>query len=65
MIIYAHVNTGYVGCDRREEIEIYDDDIEGMNEQQRNDYIDEVVREWMFDQIEWGWSLTPPERRRR
>lgn len=47
-LINVYVRNGLVGCDRRDQIEIE----EGMSD----DDIDETVKDWMFEQIEWGWS---------
>jgi hypothetical protein len=49
MKVKAWVSMHLVGCERREEIEIED----GTSE----DEIEEAVREWMFEQIEWGYDL--------
>lgn len=43
--IKAFVSMGLVGCKREEIIEVENDDD-----------IDEAVREWMFNEIEWSWE---------
>lgn len=45
MKIKAFVSMGLVGCKREEIIEVEEDDD-----------IDEAVREWMFNEIEWSWE---------
>lgn len=48
MRVKAYVNTGFVGC-RHEEVLEFEDDA-------TDEEIEEWVREWMYDRIEWGWS---------
>jgi hypothetical protein len=54
MIIYAYVSMGLVGCKRKEEIEIEDENL-------TDEDIDDFVKQWMYEQIEWGWSREKPK----
>jgi hypothetical protein len=56
MKVKAFVHLGLAGCTCRESIEIDDDELGEMSEDERGKYIDEIVRDWMFEQIEWGWE---------
>lgn len=48
MKVKAYVTMGLVGC-KREEILDLDDDLSDED-------IDESVKEWMFNVIEWSWK---------
>lgn len=47
MIIKVFVSLGLVGCRVEDEIEI-EDDLSDLD-------IEEVVREWKDEQVEWSW----------
>lgn len=47
MIVEWVCNTGFAGCDYKEEIEVDDN--------ATDEEIDEIVREEVFGVIEWGW----------
>lgn len=51
-VIYSH----YVGADIEEEIEIEDAELEGMNEEEQDNYLNKAVREWMLQTVEYGWE---------
>jgi hypothetical protein len=55
--ISVYVGTHYVGSEVEDEIEIPDEELEGKNEQEQDDLIDEYAREWMFNNIDWGWEI--------
>jgi stress-induced morphogen len=55
MNVTAYVSLGLVGCHREAEVEIPDEDIEGLSEVEQERVIEEYVRDWMFQQIDWGW----------
>ena len=61
MKIEVSVSTRYVGSTVRDTIEIDDEDIADMTEAQRDDYIDEITREWMYDEIDYGWKIVDGE----
>lgn len=54
IIVKAYVHTRYVGSKAEDKIEVYVDDeaTEHEIEQAKED----AVREWMYDQIEWGYE---------
>lgn len=52
--VLAHVSTRYVGSKVEDELEIYVED--DATEQKIETAKEDMVREWMFDQIEWGWQ---------
>lgn len=55
--IEVSVGTRYVGSYVKDIIEIDDEDIADMTETGRDDYLDEITREWMFDEIDYGWKI--------
>ena len=44
------------GYDHEEEIEI-GEEVKGMSEEEMEDYIENVVEEYILDSIEWGWEI--------
>lgn len=50
MKITVWVSMSLVGCERHDEIEVEDDATE--------EEIEEAGREWMWEQIEWGYERT-------
>ncbi|GIO42496.1 DUF7167 family protein [Paenibacillus apis] len=50
------VSTGFVGSRREETIEIPDEDLEGLDEHEREHLIQTVWEEWLWDgNIDGGW----------
>jgi hypothetical protein len=56
MKIIGWITTDYAGCVYEEEIEIPDEDLEDMTSEERNDYLEELVKEVVFQNIDWGWK---------
>jgi hypothetical protein len=52
--IYLHLNIGYPGASQSDEIVVEDDTTD--------EEIDEIVREWANDYIDYGWSDEKPKR---
>ncbi len=52
--IKVWVSTRYVGSDRTDEIEVYIDD--DATEKEIESAKEDAAREWMFEEIEWGWG---------
>ncbi|WP_433943484.1 DUF7167 family protein [Paenibacillus sp. SN-8-1] len=50
------IYSPYVGADVVEEVEIPDEKFEGLTEDDKESYLNEVVRDWMLHTIEWGWE---------
>ena len=55
MIVTAYVSIGLVGCKRESRIEIPDDELEGLDETQRESVIEGYIREWKDETVEWWW----------
>lgn len=55
--IEVSVRTCVVGSERTTTVEIYNEDIEGMTEQERSDYIEEVCKEAAFDMVDWSYKV--------
>ena len=52
--ITVQVSTRYVGSRVEDELEVYVDD--NATEQEIETAKEDAAREWMFDQIDWGWQ---------
>jgi hypothetical protein len=51
------VSNGLVGCTQRQTVEIEDSELEDLNAQERDDYIEEVLREYVLDSIfRWDYK---------
>jgi hypothetical protein len=50
------VSTGYVGSKRETTITIDDEDLEGMDEYEKDVYIEGYCQEAMFEMIEWNFE---------
>jgi hypothetical protein len=55
MKIKISVSTRYIGSKDTEEIEIDDEELEGMTEEEQEKYIEEIAKEQMFEMIDWTW----------
>lgn len=56
MKFLLYVETGFVGGRYEEEIEIDDEEYNGMTEKERRKYLNELATEFMNNQIECGWE---------
>jgi stress-induced morphogen len=56
MRVTGWVMTNKIGSKVEFDVEIWDEDVEGMTDVERDDAISEAVREAMFERIEWGWK---------
>jgi hypothetical protein len=56
MKIQVIVSTKYIGSKSTQEIEIDDSELEDLSEAERDDYIEEIARDTMFEMIEWNWN---------
>lgn len=61
MKIKVHLSMGLVGCKREKILDIDDDEVEGLNEEELDAHLEEVARDWMFQQVEWGFEIVDPE----
>jgi hypothetical protein len=52
----VYAGTRYVGSTVEDEIEIDDEDIEGMSEDQKQIFFNDLAHEWMLENIEWGFE---------
>jgi hypothetical protein len=55
MTITVWASTWIVGSEYTKEIEIDDEDLEGLSEEEQSEFIDSCAREVIWDLIEWGW----------
>jgi hypothetical protein len=56
MKIKATLGIGFCKADRETEIDIDDDELEGMTEEEQNEYINETVQTWADNYIDIGWE---------
>jgi GTP cyclohydrolase FolE2 len=61
MKIEVYVETNLVGSRVTETVEIDDEDMVGMNDDERREHIEDIAREVVWNMAEWGWEeITPP-----
>lgn len=60
MKVKLNISTGFVGADYEDEVEIDDSELEGMSEEEKEDYINkEYVEPFLYDRIEaWYEEVT-------
>lgn len=60
MKIKLNISTGYAGAEYEDEIEIDDSELEGMSEEEKEDYINkEYVEPFLYARIEaWYEEIT-------
>lgn len=60
MKVKLNISTGFVGADYEYKIEIDDSELEGMSEEEKEDYINkEYVEPFLYDRIEaWYEEVT-------
>lgn len=56
MIVTGFISIGLVGCKKEYDIEIPDEDLIGLSELEKELYIDNTVKEELFQYLDWGWS---------
>jgi hypothetical protein len=56
MKIKISVSTGLVGSRREEEVEVPDQDLEGLSQEEQEKYLDEYAQEWLWSHIDFAWS---------
>lgn len=57
MTIIVKVSTGLCGSENTTSFEIPDDEVSGMSESERFDYLEEMAKDAMFDMIDWNWHI--------
>ena len=56
MEIKVWVCTNRVGSKCERNVQIDDEDFEGMDEQEKEIYIENYCQDELWDMIEWGWT---------
>lgn len=57
MIVKARVSTNKVGSDCHDELEIDDEDLEGLTDEEKEREIDSKVFDYIYEMmIDWGWQ---------
>jgi len=57
MKIKGFISLNLVGCEQSEEIEIDDADVEGMTDEQREDYIYAQLRDVLYQYIDTWYEV--------
>ena len=57
MKLTVYIDTDLVGCNISEEIEIPDEDLEDLNEQEREKVCSEYATDWMWTKVHLNWEL--------
>lgn len=55
--VKVNVHTGLVGSDNEDYIEFYESEFDGMNEKEKEDYIEKQAFEHMLSLISWHWEI--------
>lgn len=54
--IKVTAQTQFVGSRATRFVTVDDEDLDGMDAQQRTDHLEECAREELWNIIEWGWE---------
>jgi len=54
--VKVSVGVGLAGCIKRDEIEIPDEELEGLEGDERENVIAEYAKDWMYEQIDWDFE---------
>ena len=55
MKVKAYLSIGFANADQEDEVEIDDEELEGLSPEERERIIGEHVKQWADNYIEWGW----------
>jgi hypothetical protein len=55
IIVWA--STPYINSKYERTVEIDDEDLDGMDTEERNAYIDDFAKDEMWSIVEWGWKV--------
>lgn len=50
------IHSPYVGADVVEEVEIPDENLEGLPDKDKESYLDEATHEWMLETVQYSWE---------
>ena len=48
---------GFVNGNHEDYVEIPDEDLEGMSEEEKESYFEEIWQEWIWNYIDGGWEV--------
>ena len=57
IVVKINVHTGVVGSEKEDYIDFYESDFEGMNDEEKENYINEQAYEYMLSMITWNWEI--------
>jgi hypothetical protein len=57
MLIKVSLSIGFPMAKIKDEIEINDKELEGKSEQEKENYINEIVDDWANNYIETSWEI--------
>jgi hypothetical protein len=61
MTVKFYASTGYVGSKKVEEVEIDIEDLEGLNQLEIDNYMQDILNDIMCNLVELGWEDVTPE----
>lgn len=56
MKIKIWIKLNLQGCRIEDELEIPDEELEGLTDREREQYIDENAKDYLFGFLDYGWS---------
>jgi hypothetical protein len=59
MKLKVWIATDKVGSKCERTVEVPDEELEGLDEQQRQEHFEEYAREEIWNMAEWGWKEMP------
>lgn len=51
------LGIGFVNGNHEDYVEIPDEDLEGMSEEEKESYFEEIWQEWIWNYIDGGWEV--------
>jgi len=51
-----YVSANYVGSAHKAEVEITDEELEGIEGEAREEYIEDYFKEWMWNRLDTCWA---------
>jgi predicted solute-binding protein len=57
MRIKVHLSIGYANADQEDKIEVSEEEMAGMDDEERGKYLDSLVEDWASDYIDYGYEV--------
>lgn len=56
MKIRVWITIGLIGCKQQTEIDVPDDELEGLSEGEQNEVLENYARDFKDEKVDWGWD---------